>query len=170
MTRETDIESYATLDFEASSLSPESWPIEIGLSWLQNDRVQTWHSLIRPVPEWDILDWSAQSAAVHKIAFETLLDAPPAAAVVNDFFNNLAGKVLMSDAPEFEVRWLARLLTAAGCVDVPKIADYHDVSFKQFSGLALDILYESLTRQPAAHRAGPDSARLAKAWSKARQY
>lgn len=170
MTRETGIEDYAVLDFEASSLSLESWPIEIGISWLQEGRIQTWSSLIRPAPEWEISDWSARSATVHGIAREDLLDAPTASAVVNDFFSKLPRKLLVSDAPEFEARWLARLLTAAGYVDVPQIADYHDVSYKQFSGLALDMLYESLSRYPAPHRAGPDSARLAKAWRKARQY
>lgn len=170
MTRAADIENYATLDFEASSLSPVSWPIEIGISWLRDGQVQTWSSLIRPAPEWDITDWSAESAAVHGIGHDALFDAPVASVVVSDFFINLAGKVLMSDAPEFEAHWLARLLTAAGCDDVPNIADYHDVSFQKFTGLALDMLYESLARHPAPHRAGPDSARLARAWSKARQY
>jgi len=40
-----NIEKFATLDFEASSLSHESWPIEIGLSWLTDGEVQTWSTL-----------------------------------------------------------------------------------------------------------------------------
>lgn len=132
VTRETDIENYATLDFEASSLSQESWPIEVGLSWLQGGEVRTWSSLIRPAPDWEISDWSAQSADVHGIALETLFDAPAASAVMNGFFDYLAGKALVSDAPEFEARWLVRLLEAAGCVDVPEIADHDQVSFFAF--------------------------------------
>ncbi|QCO54618.1 hypothetical protein EOK75_01610 [Pseudorhodobacter turbinis] len=45
-----NIEKFATLDFEASSLSQESWPIEVGLSWLADGEVQTWSTLIRPTP------------------------------------------------------------------------------------------------------------------------
>jgi len=44
------------------------------------------------------------------------------------------------------------------------------VSFASFSGLALDMLYETLEQRTAPHRAGPDSARLAHAWRKAMQY
>lgn len=170
MKKATDIEAYAALDFEASSLTPQSWPIEIGLSWLKNGDVQTWTSLIRPAAGWSFSDWSTQSAAVHGIAFEELLDAPPVSAVVDDLLLLLEGKIPVSDAPEFDRHWLSRLLRANGRAAVPKIEDYHDVSFAQFSGLALDMLYENLERHPAPHRAGPDSARLVRAWRKAQQY
>ena len=82
MKKATDIEAYAALDFEASSLTPQSWPIEIGLSWLKNGDVQTWTSLIRPAARWSFSDWSTQSGAVHGIVFEDLLDAPTVSAVV----------------------------------------------------------------------------------------
>lgn len=170
LTHVSEVENYAMLDFEASSLSLESWPIEVGLSWLEGGETQTWSSLIRPAPEWEMSDWSAQSAAVHGIAIEALLDAPTALAVIDNLFNNLAGKTMLSDAPDFEQRWLARLLNAAGRTSAPSIRDYHHISFHLFSGLALDMLYESLERNIAPHRAGPDSARLAKAWAKARHY
>lgn len=43
--------SVAFMDFEASSLAPDSWPIEVGLSWIdRNLKIQTYHSLIQPVP------------------------------------------------------------------------------------------------------------------------
>jgi len=170
MTKGNDVESYAMLDFEASSLSLESWPVEVGLSWIEGVETKTWSSFIRPAPEWTVSDWSEQSAAVHCIAREQLFDAPSTYEVVKELFNKLAGKMLISDAPEFEARWMARLLTAAGCTAVPMIKNYHDVSHNLFSGLALDMLYESLERSPAPHRAGPDSARLAKAWRKAQKY
>ncbi|HDZ83574.1 MAG TPA: hypothetical protein ENH56_20385 [Roseobacter sp.] len=165
-----DIEKFATLDFEASSLSEESWPIEIGLSWLEAGEVQTWSTLIRPAHDWDISDWAPQSAAVHGIAFEELKDAPTADNVVGELLQNLGDRVLVSDAPEFETRWLSRMMKAGAQPAIPTIEDYHRVSFASFSGLALDMLYEALERSPAPHRAGPDSARLAHAWRKAIQY
>ena len=109
------------MDFEASSLTPNSCPIEIGISWLENGDVQTWNSLIRPAPDWSLSAWSMQSAAVHGIAFETLDDAPAASAVVDELFERLEGKVLVSDAPEFDLRWLSRLLQAGGCTSALEI-------------------------------------------------
>lgn len=165
-----NIEKFATLDFEASSLSLESWPIEVGLSWLEGDEVRTWSTLIQPAADWELSDWSPQSAAVHGIALEELEDAPVAYRVVGDLLESLGNRVLVSDAPEFETRWLTRLMKAAAQATVPNVEDYHRVSFASFSGLALDMLYEALERSPAPHRAGPDSARLAHAWRKALQY
>lgn len=170
MTDIPDIAKFAALDFEASSLSDESWPIEIGLSWLADGEVQTWSTLIRPKPDWDLSDGSPQSAAVHRIALQDLEDAPGACNVVDDFLRYLGDKVLVSDAPEFEARWLSRLLQSSGHAKNLKIEDYHGTSFARFSGLALDMLYETLERRPAPHRAGPDSARLAHAWRVALQY
>ena len=167
MKKYPDIETYAAMDFEASSLAPDSWPIEVGLSWLENGELQTWSSLIRPAPDWSLSAWSMQSAAVHGIAIETLHDAPIVSAVVDELFERLEGKVLVSDAPEFDLRWLSRLLHAGGCNSALEVEDYHFVSCALFSGLALDILYETLERQPAPHRAGPDSARFVRAWRKA---
>ena len=164
------IEKFAVLDFEASSLSPASWPIEIGLSWLDDDRVQTWSSLILPAPTWDLDDWSTQSAAVHGIPFSELADAPSPTEVAETLLNVLGHRRLVSDAAEFEARWLARLMEAAGRSDVPNIEDFDAVSFTVYHGYALDLLYEMVERRPAPHRAGPDTARLARGWLKASQH
>lgn len=166
MQKSPDIETYAALDFEASGLAQDSWPIKVGLSWMENGDVRTWSSLIRPAPDWSLSAWSMQSAAVHGITHDALHDAPAAPEVVGEFFKILDGRALVSDAPEFDAHWLSRLLQAGGCDTVPTVEDYHPVSFVQFSGLALDMLYETLER----HRAGPDSARLVRAWRVAMRY
>jgi len=164
------VESYAILDFEASSLSLKSWPIEIGLSWIEEGAVQTWSSLICPAATWDLDDWSSQSATVHRIAFSNLAAAASAQEVAQTFLNILAGRQLVSDAPEFETHWLTRLLYAAGYDVTPSIENFERVSFALYSGYALDILYETLERRAAPHRAGPDSARLANSWLRAARY
>lgn len=166
----TSIEKFAALDFEASSLSPHGWPVEIGLSWIEHGSVQTWSSLIRPAPTWDLADWSPQSAAVHGIPMADLEPAPSAAKVAESFLRVLGERRLVSDAPEFEMRWLSRLLQASNCDRIPLIEDFDGISFALFDGYALDMLYETLERRPAPHRAGPDSARLADAWLKAAGY
>ncbi|WP_146205051.1 hypothetical protein [Meridianimarinicoccus roseus] len=108
------IEKFAILDFEASRLSPEGWPIEIGLSWLSFGDLRSWSSLIKPTPDQDLSDWSEESAAVHKIPFAEFDAEPAAAAVSEDFWRTLRGRILVSDAPEFEERWFHKLLYAAG--------------------------------------------------------
>ncbi|WP_167648816.1 exonuclease domain-containing protein [Mameliella alba] len=161
------IENFAILDFEASSLSQGSWPIEVGLSWIANGHVRTWSSLIRPDPAWNLGDWSPQSAEVHGIPLSDLQDAPSAAEVAEAFLDVVGRRTLVSDAAEFEARWLSRLLRTTGRAEIPSIEDFDAVSFAVFSGYALDMLYETVERRPAPHRAGPDTARLVRGWLRA---
>jgi DNA polymerase III epsilon subunit-like protein len=161
------IEGYAALDFEASSLSAHSWPIEVGISWIEEKQVKTWSSLIRPHPVWDTSDWSSKSEAVHGIPLLDLQAAPPAAQVASELLTMASGLILTSDAPEFEFHWLSRLFDAWGCAQAHEIEDFHAVSFRLYSGFALDMLYETLEQTKVPHRAGPDSARLAGGWLKA---
>ncbi|WP_339758998.1 hypothetical protein [uncultured Sulfitobacter sp.] len=160
----TDIERFAVLDFEASSLSGKSWPIEVGISWISEGKVQTWSSLIKPDPTWDLSDWSAQSEAVHNIPFHCLKTAPKADRVAMELSEKATGRTLISDAPPFEQYWLQQLLGNEAEAPSHLIEDYHAVSFALFDGYALDVLYEKLERTKVPHRAGPDSARLASGW------
>jgi hypothetical protein len=80
--------SVALLDFEASSLAPDSWPLEVGLSWIdRNLKVQTYHSLIQPVPEWPEHAGSPASAVAHNIPRRALDTAPD----VKEFAEQLPG-------------------------------------------------------------------------------
>jgi len=36
-----DAEAFVFIDFEASGLGPDSWPIEVGLAWIEGDGVRT---------------------------------------------------------------------------------------------------------------------------------
>ena len=58
------------LDFEASSLSEESWPIEIGAASIVHGNVRVWSTLIAPRRDWPLDDWREASARVHGIPFE----------------------------------------------------------------------------------------------------
>lgn len=79
------------VDFEASSLSHDSWPIEVGLSWLDDGRVKTWASLIRPDPSWSMEAWHPESEAVHNISKDMLTTAPGAEDVARDFLSRSEG-------------------------------------------------------------------------------
>ncbi|RRH73809.1 3'-5' exonuclease family protein [Falsigemmobacter faecalis] len=72
MSLSADTTTLLFLDFEASSLSQNSWPIEIGCSRLINGQTVTRSSLIRPDPTWDLDDWNPAAQKVHGIALNDL--------------------------------------------------------------------------------------------------
>lgn len=162
-------EDFAFLDFEASSLSGGSWPIEVGISTLHEDVndvcVKTWSSLIYPHSSWDREEWSWQSANVHGLTFQDLERAPDAEHVAHEVLKRLTGKIVVSDAPDFDGRWLRKLLMSTGYSPDLNLNDFDQAAFSVFEGASLDMLYETLEKTRVPHRAGPDSARLAKAWA-----
>lgn len=166
-------EDLVFLDFEASSLSEDSWPIEVGLSSLVRDGgnyvVKTWDSLIRPDPRWLESAWSPISAQVHGIARATLNTAPPAAEVAEEVRSRVHGKIVIVDSVPFDGHWLNQLFWAGSGRARLSLNDLNrsaSLAFKE-DGAALDQLHETLRRIYVPHRAGPDSARLAKAWAAA---
>jgi len=98
------------LDFEASSLGPHGYPIEVG--WVFEDGQSESH-LIRPAPGWD--DWDAGAEAIHHIERETLMrTGEPHAAVAQRMIEALSGHELYASAPSWDGKWLSALLRAAG--------------------------------------------------------
>lgn len=159
------ITDFVALDFEASGLDPAGWPVEIGLSWVTTEgKVETWSALIRRHDSWSMAHWSDQSAAVHGIPLAELLDAPTAETVAREALELCSARIVVSDAPEFELRWLDRLLAAVERSGAMKLRHYDEATFRIFEGRRLDHVYEYLARHSTPHRAGPDSARLAAAW------
>jgi hypothetical protein len=100
----------AFLDFEASSLSDESYPIEVG--WVFEDGRAESH-LIRPAPGWT--DWDPQAEAIHGISPRQLLEQGlPHPDVAARMMRELAGHALYASAPSWDGKWLSVLLRAAG--------------------------------------------------------
>ena len=107
------------LDFEASSLLPGSFPIEV--AWVLEDGSGESH-LIRPADGW--LDpargnpgWSPQSERVHGISLSTLAeDGKPAEKVAAMAQAVLSSPQVLacSDAPSHDAYWLQRLYEAGG--------------------------------------------------------
>jgi hypothetical protein len=100
------------LDFEASSLSEESYPIEV--SWGNLDGICAEY-LINPdsVPGWT--DWNDESEKVHNLSrsycVSNGLDVEVVAAKL---VSDLRGKTVYVDGGSHDVRWKNRLLKAAG--------------------------------------------------------
>jgi len=98
------------LDFEASSLARNSYPIEV--AWVFEDGTSETH-LIRPAPGWD--DWDAAAEAIHHIPREKLLsDGMPHDALARRMIDVLSGHDLVASAPSWDGKWLSVLLRAAG--------------------------------------------------------
>lgn len=99
------------LDFEASSLSAYSHPIEVG--WIREDGTGEAH-LIAPAEHWT--DWSVASESVHGISRDLLArEGRPASDVatrVLELFRT--ADAVYSDASGFDQAWLNELLVAAG--------------------------------------------------------
>jgi hypothetical protein len=64
------------IDFETSSQSAGSWPIEVGLATIVDNETRVWGSLIRPSVQWDTNDWNSVFQKSHGIEFEELQKAP----------------------------------------------------------------------------------------------
>ena len=98
------------IDFEASSLSDQSYPIEVG--WVFEDGASEAH-LIRPAPQWN--EWDTAAEAIHGIARSELVERGTAhEAVAQRMVDALSGHALFASAPSWDGKWLSALLRAAG--------------------------------------------------------
>lgn len=98
------------LDFEASSLADDSYPIEIG--WATEDGSCEGH-LIRPAPSWT--DWDPAAEAVHGLPRERLRGAgEPHDQVAHRVLEALGPHELFASAPSWDGKWMSVLLRAAG--------------------------------------------------------
>ncbi|HEY0043500.1 MAG TPA: transcriptional regulator [Allosphingosinicella sp.] len=98
------------LDFEASSLKKNGFPIEIGWAF-EDGRGENW--LIRPAPGWT--DWDPKAEAIHGIPRETLeREGTPHDQVAARMVETLSGLQLFASAPSWDGKWLSLLLRSAG--------------------------------------------------------
>jgi hypothetical protein len=98
------------LDFEASSLSKQSYPIEVG--WVFEDGTGEGY-LIRPAAGW--IEWDATAEAVHGISRTRLQQEGTAHDVVcARLIEIFEGNTVYASAPSWDGHWLSMLLRAAG--------------------------------------------------------
>lgn len=155
------------IDFKVSSLSSNSWPFEVGISWLDGQRVIVERKLIRPRPEWVEDDWHLISEAVHGISRAELNSAESADDVSDWLLKTVAGRALVSDAPELDQLWLDRLLGKTG----PQVEDFDRMLWIASSDRngtdtpgRWNETYNSRLGRKVLHRAGDDAAGLCYAW------
>lgn len=155
------------IDFEASGLGEDTWPIEVGLAWIGIDGdVHAEGHLIRPEPIWSWDAWSEESAGIHNIPRAQLDDAPAAADVAPWVVRTVGRATVLSGAPPYDQRWLDVLLATIGSPEL-RIEDYHAAAFSWFGGATAPQLhapYGTLNQRRVPHRAAEDARGLALAW------
>ena len=110
------------IDFEASSLSGKSYPIEVAWS---DQEGQIESLLINPEhypANWT--DWDPSSERIHGLSRAYLVEhGKPPLMVAERMNQQLQDQVLYSDAPEYDGVWLRRLFDAAGLEAAFELAD-----------------------------------------------
>jgi hypothetical protein len=149
------------LDFEASSLTPGSWPVEIGYAWIEAGRVRSRATLIAPRTDWSMDDWSEVSARVHGIPLAAIRAGAPADVVAGET-DRFAEFEVVSENPAWEQRWLDRL--RAGRRPRIEVRPIRAALRERLDDAAAGAVVQALFRSAAPHRAGPDAERLARAW------
>lgn len=170
------------LDFEASSLDDDSYPIEVG--WAFEDGRSESH-LIRPATDWT--DWAADAEAIHGIAREELFrGGAPHDVVARRMVEALSGHELFASAPSWDGKWLSVLLRAAGlprhALRLRRAQEAHLEAAREALGAAispeaLEVAAAELVAwareraapEPAPHRALADAERELRVWLEIRR-
>jgi hypothetical protein len=171
------------LDFEASSLEKDSYPIEVGWVFEDGTGAESWR--IRPAPDWT--DWDPRAEAIHGIACSELVaTGSPPEAVASRILAVLGPHRVFVSAPSWDGKWLSTLLRAAG---LPRHAMRLGATADLLAETATTILGARLSPEgalaaatalvstlraeaetwPAAHRALADAERERAIWLELRR-
>ena len=145
------------LDFEASSLGDNSYPIEV--AWSMDGEAVEEH-LISPASVGSWTDWSAKAEALHGISRDELISQGKNPRwLCERIREELGGKTVYSDNPDYDREWMRRLYH--GCrrsepdidwrnyFDLPGIRNLSREHLARLEGEARALV-------GPAHRAGPD--------------
>ena len=150
----SQLKDVAFIDLEASGLSARSWPIEVG--WCFADGAAR-AMFIRPDEAWSLDDWDKNAEALHGIAYKTLLkDGVAAGEVCNKLNEALAGKLVFSDAPDWDGFWLYRLFQAAKTRQRFVVGDFSSIFRSAPPEKVEACISEADRKAPRTHRAIPD--------------
>lgn len=150
----------ASIDFEASALDDDSYPIEIGVAIWRGPMapIVTWSSLIEPTPEW-VRDgvWFEKAQKVHGISPADLIGAPRPQTVMATLSRFMTGiDAVVTDNVRWDGFWMRRLEDAAGMRAGLRIEGViprmEDMNVDARIGVS-----DYHSRHPRPHRAGPDA-------------
>jgi hypothetical protein len=126
----------AFLDFEASSLAKDSYPIEI--AWVFEDGRAESH-LIKPAAAWT--DWDDAAAAIHGISRASLdTGGVPAETIGRRVLDQLSAHTVYASSPSWDGKWMSVLLRASG---LPR----HALRLRDTDEIQLETALELLGRR-----------------------
>lgn len=151
------------LDFEASGLAPESYPIQVAWS-LADGTIESW--FIKPEVDWTHWDYDAQE--IHGIPRPLLNDVgKPARWVAKRINEQLAGQVVYTDAPDYDGIWFNRLFASAGIKPACRLDDFWKLTPRYMAVAKIHECIEQaeLHRGGRAHLADNDVRYLLALWA-----
>jgi hypothetical protein len=167
------------LDFEASSLRKNSYPIEV--AWVFEDG-RSASRLIRPGPDWT--DWSYEAEQIHGITKGILAaEGVSVERVADEMLRELSGHQLYASAPSWDGKWLSTLLRGAGqprhalrlgksddaFLDAARQQLGESVPLRDIRKLVSEIIEQTEPPVSPAHRALPDALLELERWRRVRE-
>lgn len=144
-----------TLDMEASSLSNDSYPIQIGYTTINGNVFETKEFLIKPSCEWDDWDEEAENY-IHNISRESLRDGLDIISTCNLLNSELGNKLIIVDSKKYDEFWLDRLFDAANIRREFEIVDVDTYLFNGF-GITNGTFETERENYAFEHQAGSDA-------------
>lgn len=157
------------IDFEASALTLESFPIEVGVAQVEDVDcpVVSWSAIIAPAPTWDMqAQWDPDAQRVHGISPWQLRDGSDPAYVMRELNRRARDRgTVFCDGGHYDAHWLRTLATSAGIEPEFVLGDIAKLLIQYPAAkIAFD---RALQGSAPPHRAGPDAHRLCSALAEA---
>lgn len=157
------------IDFEATALTLESYPIEVGLARVEGEGcpIISWSSLIEPAPTWDLKSqWDPDAQRAHGITPWQLRQGADPAHLMRELNRRASdGGTVWCDGGHYDAYWLRTLAAAASVEPEFTLGDIGEL-LSQFP-VAQEAFRRALQRSRPPHRAGPDAHRLCSALAEA---
>jgi hypothetical protein len=156
------------IDFEATALSFQSYPIEVGVARTHTPAgsISTWSTLISPDASWDVTaQWDLRAQQVHGISRAELRRGLKPTEVMADL-NAWIGDVacVWCDGGQYDLHWL---MTLADAAHADPTFELHDLRIALSYDTSLRDSYQAILNQSAPpHRAAPDAERICRALAK----
>ena len=149
------------IDFEATALALDSYPIEVGIAILAEPcgEIETRSWLIKPDADWDIsARWDPDAERVHGIRRWDLRQGKNPATVMGALNALIPGSEVWCDGGSYDEAWLMTLAHAAKTEPAFSLRDIGPVLRQDERALNR---YQAISVQhPRPHRAGPDAAAI----------
>lgn len=153
------------IDFEASALATDAYPIEVGIAIADtptSDPV-VWSTLVSPAPSWKIdQQWDPDAERIHGITRWELRDGLTARKAMDELNQRIPNGVkVWCDGGHYDKAWLEALSQAA---DLAPSFELRDLSTDWRCAAQLrECFMQLLASTRAPHRADQDAARVLKA-------